>query len=76
MKNAIDCTIKAGHMAAPCLTVIVDRSEFRQTATERGEAFTAKARHKKELRQAYGVNWKKHLNVPEKSIGEPLRMSF
>lgn len=68
--------IKDGHMAAPRLTEQIDYSVFQQTPKERGAAYTAKAQHKKELRQAYGTNWKKHLNVPEKKLGEVLRMSF
>lgn len=69
-------TIKDGHMAAPSLTETVDRKVFKQTPTQRGEAFTAKARHKNELRQVYGTNWKKHLNTPEKKLGEVVRMAF
>jgi hypothetical protein len=68
--------IKEGHMAAPCLTEHIDYSVFKQTPTERGAAYTAKAGHKRDLRQAYGDKWKKNLNVPEKKLGEVLRMSF
>jgi monoamine oxidase len=68
--------IAEGHMAAPCIMVSVDRKVFKQSSTERGEAYTAKNRHRKELQQAYGANWKKHLNVPEKKLSEPMRMQF
>lgn len=76
MKDYIIPTIKDGYMAAPALTETIDRKVFKQTPVQRGEAFTVKARHKNELRQVYGANWKKHLNVPEKKLGEVVKMSF
>lgn len=63
-------------MAAPSYLITIDRKVFKQTAVERGDAYTVKANHRKELQRVYGPQWKKHLNVPEKKIGEPLRMSF
>ena len=69
-------SINEGFMAAPALMVHIDHSVFSQSPVERGAAYTAKAAHRKELRQAYGANWKKHLNVPERKLGEPMRMQF
>jgi hypothetical protein len=69
-------SIRNGYMIVPALAITVNRDEFHQTPIERGAAFTAKVNHKKELRQAYGKNWKKHLNVPEKKLSGPMRMQF
>lgn len=69
-------SIRNGYMIAPRLAININRDEFHQTPIERGAAYTAKVNHKKELRQAYGANWKRHLNVPEKKLSEPMRMQF
>lgn len=63
-------------MAAPALVHIIDRKNFEQSPTERGKAYTAKIRHNRELRERYGKGYKKFLNVPEKSIGGAIKMSF
>ena len=68
--------ISNGFMAAPALTVTINREEFHQTPIERGAAYTEKAKLRKQLRAAYGANWKKHLNVPEKTLGTPMKMQF
>lgn len=75
-RNDVMNTIKEGHMAAPGYVITIDRKVFKQTPGERGAAYTVKAKHRKELQVAFGSKWKKHLNVPEKKIGEPIRMSF
>lgn len=69
-------SIKEGFMSAPALDIIVNRNVFKQTSVERGAAYSAKMQHRQEMRKAYGTKWKKFLNVPEKSIGGSLKMSF
>lgn len=51
-------------------------NRFQMSASDRGKLLTAKLRHKKELRRVYGKDWKKHLNVPEKSLGKSVHISF
>lgn len=63
-------------MAAPGLLHIVDRKNFEQSPVERGKAYTAKIQHRRELRERFGAAHKNHLNVPEKSIGQSIKMSF
>lgn len=69
-------SIRNGFMIAPRLAIKINWDEFHQTPIERGAAYTAKVNHKEALRQAYGKDWKKHLNVPEKTLNEPMRMQF
>jgi len=42
---------------------VVKGNRFEKTAKERGELYTAKAKHRKELQQYYGRDWKRHLNI-------------
>lgn len=67
--------VPRGNFSPNCL-IEVDRNVFHQTPKMRGEAYTAKQHHKEELRRYYGENWKRHLNVPEKSLSIPIRHSF
>lgn len=69
-------SINEGFMSAPAIDMVIDRGVFKQTGIERGAAYTAKMQHRQELRNAYGVKWKRYLNTPEKSLGEPMRMQF
>lgn len=69
-------SIRNGYMIAPALSMTINRDEFHQTPIERAAAITAKSNHRDDLRQAYGRDWKKHLNVPEKTLGKPMKMQF
>lgn len=53
----------------------VNRSEFKQSPIEKAKAYTAKAAHKKFLRDN-GVNPNKHLNIPQNSFVSPIRVTF
>lgn len=69
-------SINEGFMSAPAIDIVIDRDVFKQTGVERGAAYAAKMQHRNELRKAYGARWRKYLNTPEKSLGEPMRMQF
>lgn len=69
-------SIKCGHMAAPSLIVETDYSTFEKTPQERGELWAAKRNHRKALKKAYGKDANKYLNIPEKTLSEPIVNRF
>lgn len=71
--------ISEGHMGAPALYASTDYSIFnlrtKDRAKERGAMLTAKMQHENELQRYYGDGWKKHLNIPSRSVGT-IRLTF
>lgn len=53
-----------------------DQTRFEIPKKDRDKLITAKINHRKELRDYYGNNWRRHLNVPAKSLGKPVRFSY
>ena len=60
--------ITEGHMQAPALYARPDYETFRQNKEEKGKVLTAKLHHKESLQKYFGTAWKKHLNIPSKSM--------
>jgi len=54
---------------------VVKGNRFELSAKERGELYTAKMKHRKELQKRYGRDWKRHLNVPERSIVKAIHIN-
>lgn len=54
----------------------VSGDRFKMCDKDRAKLMTAKYKHRKELQKFYGPSWKKHLNLPEKSIGKSVHVSF
>jgi hypothetical protein len=67
-KTGIIPAISEGHMSAPALYAQTDYRVFEQDAKERGKTLTAKWHHRQELQRQYGPDWKKHLNIPSRSL--------
>jgi len=76
-KSGIVPCIKAGHMAAPALTMNVDYSVFEHSdPVELGKLITMKRKNKEERKKEYGKDANKHLNIKSRSIGESLHFTF
>ncbi len=60
-------------MFAPKIIMPVNYEVFRQSKSDKDKAFTAKTNHRDLLRKHYGTAWKRFLNIPDKTIGEPIR---
>lgn len=52
------------------------QSTFKKTKEEKEMLETIKFLNKKARQQAFGANAKKHLNIPEKSIGNKIVKQF
>lgn len=55
-------------IGTPGLLHTIDRTCFKKSDAEKAIAKDIKNDHKKELVKAYGVNFKKQLNVPTRTI--------
>ena len=55
---------------------IVAGNRFQLSDKERGALITEKKKHRKELQKRYGSDWKRYLNVPEKSVGSSVHWTF
>lgn len=54
----------------------VSGNRFQISDSDRGKLITAKKKHRKILQKRYGAGWKKHLNVPEKTLASSAHWTF
>lgn len=64
-------------IGAPVFTNQVDYSVFKKSPEEKKQAVEVVASHRHTLQTVYGIpNYKKHLNIPSKSIGQKIVNTF
>jgi len=60
---------------APSLVSRANINVFQKSKEEKAILEGKKKSHKKELQKHYGEGWKKHLNIPSKSLPHSLRIT-
>lgn len=63
-------------LGAPQNILIIDRTVFKKDLAEKAKLADMKEQNKQQLKAAYGNNWKKHLNIPSRSIGNKIINTF
>lgn len=63
-------------IGAPRFLHIVDSVSFAKSKAEKEIVKEVKQSHKDDLRKAYGLNLRRQLNIPSKSISPSIKISF